>query len=361
MELQYPPQRRKSRAVKAGSIIIGGGFPVSIQSMTNTDTRDVKATVKQIKRLTRAGCDIIRVAVPDMQAASKLAEIKSKISIPLVADIHFKYKLALEAIRQGVDKIRINPGNIGEDWKVKEVTQAAKDAEIPIRIGANSGSLPDDLVKKYGRDNPETFVIAALRQIEILESKDFRDIVISLKSTNVNTAFWAHLLMAEKVDYPFHLGITEAGTLQTGTIKSSVGLGAMLMHGIGDTIRVSLTADPVKEIYVAKAILKSLELKKEGIEIISCPTCGRCQIDLIPLAESIERKTRHIKTPLKVAVMGCVVNGPGEAASADIGITGGNGVGLLFKKGKIIKKFPEDKLEEVLLEEIEKMTGDRKK
>jgi len=361
MELQYPPQRRKSRAVKAGSIIIGGGFPVSIQSMTNTDTRDVKATVKQIKRLTRAGCDIIRVAVPDMQAASKLAEIKSKISIPLVADIHFKYKLALEAIRQGVDKIRINPGNIGEDWKVKEVTQAAKDAEIPIRIGANSGSLPDDLVKKYGRDNPEAFVTAALRQIEILESKDFRDIVISLKSTNVNTAFWAHLLMAEKVDYPFHLGITEAGTLQTGTIKSSVGLGAMLMHGIGDTIRVSLTADPVKEIYVAKAILKSLELKKEGIEIISCPTCGRCQIDLIPLAESIERKTRHIKTPLKVAVMGCVVNGPGEAASADIGITGGNGVGLLFKKGKIIKKFPEDKLEEVLLEEIEKMTGDRKK
>jgi len=361
MELQYPPQRRKSRAVKAGSIIIGGGFPVSIQSMTNTDTRDVKATVKQIKRLTRAGCDIIRVAVPDMQAASKLAEIKSKISIPLVADIHFKYKLALEAIRQGVDKIRINPGNIGEDWKVKEVTQAAKDAEIPIRIGANSGSLPDDLVKKYGRDNPETFVIAALRQIEILESKDFRDIVISLKSTNVNTAFWAHLLMAEKVDYPFHLGITEAGTLQTGTIKSSVGLGAMLMHGIGDTIRVSLTADPVKEIFVAKSILKSLELKKEGVEIISCPTCGRCQIDLIPLAESIEKKTRHIKTPLKVAVMGCVVNGPGEAAAADIGITGGNGVGLLFKKGKIIKKFPEDKLEDVLLEEIEKMTGDRKK
>jgi len=361
MELQYPPQRRKSRAVKAGSIIIGGGFPVSIQSMTNTDTRDVKATVKQIKRLTRAGCDIIRVAVPDMQAASKLAEIKSKISIPLVADIHFKYKLALEAIRQGVDKIRINPGNIGEDWKVKEVTQAAKDAEIPIRIGANSGSLPDDLVKKYGRDNPEAFVTAALRQIEILESKDFRDIVISLKSTNVNTAFWAHLLMAEKVDYPFHLGITEAGTLQTGTIKSSVGLGAMLMHGIGDTIRVSLTADPVKEIYVAKAILKSLELKKEGIEIISCPTCGRCQIDLIPLAESIERKTRHIKTPLKVAVMGCVVNGPGEAASADIGITGGNGVGLLFKKGKIIKKFPEEKLEEVLLEEMERLLANLKK
>jgi (E)-4-hydroxy-3-methylbut-2-enyl-diphosphate synthase len=360
MELQYPPQRRKSKAVKVGSVIIGGGFPVSIQSMTNTDTRDVGATVKQIKKLTRAGCEIIRVAVPDMAAASKLAEIKAKIKIPLVADIHFKYKLALEAIRQGVDKIRINPGNIGEDWKVKEVTQAANDAGIPIRVGANSGSLPDDLVKKYGRDNPEAFVIAAQRQIEILESKNFSDIIISLKSTNVNTAFWAYLLMAEKVDYPFHLGITEAGTLQTGTIKSSVGLGAMLMHGVGDTIRVSLTADPVKEIYVAKAILKSLELKKEGVEIISCPTCGRCQIDLIPLARSIERKTRHIKTPLRVAVMGCVVNGPGEAASADIGITGGNGVGLLFKKGKIIKKFPEEKLEEVLLEEIEKLVENQK-
>ncbi len=358
MELQYPPQRRKSKAVKVGSVIIGGGFPVTIQSMTNTDTRDVEATVKQIKKLTKAGCEIIRVAVPDMAAALKLSEIKAKIKIPLVADIHFKYKLALEAIRQGVDKIRINPGNIGEDWKVKEVTQAAKDAGIPIRVGANSGSLPDDLVKKYGRDNPEAFVIAALRQIEILESQNFRDIVISLKSTNVNTAFWAHLLMAEKVDYPFHLGITEAGTLQTGTVKSSVGLGAMLIHGIGDTIRVSLTADPVKELYVAKTILKSLELKKEGVEIISCPTCGRCQINLIPLARSIERKTRHIKTPLKVAVMGCVVNGPGEAASADIGITGGNGVGLLFKKGKIIKKFPEDKLEEVLLEEIDKLVKD---
>jgi len=357
MELKYPPQRRKSKPVKVGSVIIGGGFPVSIQSMTNTDTRDVATTVRQIKRLTKAGCEIIRVAVPDMMAASKLAEIKSKIKIPLVADIHFKYKLALEAIKQGVDKIRINPGNIGEDWKVKEVTRAAKDAGIPIRVGANSGSLPADLVKKYGRDNPEAFVVATKRQIEILESKNFTDIVISLKSTNVNTSFWAHLLMAEKVDYPFHLGITEAGTFQTGAIKSSVGLGAMLIHGIGDTIRVSLTADPVKEISVAKSILKSLELKKEGIEIISCPTCGRCQIDLIPLAESIERKTRHIKTPLKVAVMGCVVNGPGEAASADIGITGGNGVGLLFKKGKIIKKFPEEKLEEVLLAEIERVVG----
>ncbi len=357
MELKYPPERRKSNAVKVGSIIVGGGFPISVQSMTNTDTRDIKATVKQINELTEAGCEIVRVAVPDMEAALKLSEIKSKISIPLVADIHFKYKLALEAIKQGVDKIRINPGNIGEDWKVKEITQAAKDASVSIRIGANSGSLPDDLVEKYGRENPEAFVIAAMRQIEILESKNFTDIVISLKSTNVNTAYWAHMHLAEKVDYPFHLGITEAGTLQTGTIKSSVGLGAMLMNGIGDTIRVSLTADPIEEVYVGKAILKSLELIKEGVEIISCPTCGRCQIDLIPLAESIERKTAHLKTPLKVAVTGCVVNGPGGASSADIGITGGNGVGLLLKNGVIVKKFPEEKLEEILLSEIEKLTG----
>jgi len=357
MDFKYPSQRRKSRAVKVGSIIIGGGFPISVQSMTNTDTRDVDSTVAQINKLTGVGCEIIRVAVPDMEAALRLSEIKSKISIPLVADIHFKYKLALEAVKQGVDKIRINPGNIGGDWKVREVTQAAKDASVPIRIGSNSGSLPKDLVKKYGRDNPEAFVTAAMRQIEILEAKNFTDIVISLKSTNVNTAYWAHVLLADKVDYPYHLGITEAGTLQTGSIKSAVGLGAMLMNGIGDTIRVSLTADPIEEIYVGKAILKSLELKKEGVEIISCPTCGRCQIDLIPLAESIEKKTRHYKTPLKVAVMGCVVNGPGEASSADIGITGGDGLGLLFKKGKIIKKFPENKLEEILLAEIEKLTG----
>jgi (E)-4-hydroxy-3-methylbut-2-enyl-diphosphate synthase len=356
MELKYPNIRRKSRAVKVGNVIIGGGFPVSIQSMTNTDTRNVTATVNQIKALTSAGCEIVRVAVPDESAALKLSEIKSQISIPLVADIHFKHKLALEAIKQGVDKIRINPGNIGEDWKVREVTQAAKGAGIPIRIGVNSGSLPQDLLEKYGHDNPEGFVLAALRQIEILESKDFYDIVISLKSSNVNTAYWAYMMLAEIVDYPFHLGITEAGTLLTGTIKSSVGLGAILINGIGDTIRVSLTADPVEEIKIGKAILKALELKREGIEIISCPTCGRCQIDLIPLAESIEKKTQHYKTPLKVAVMGCVVNGPGEAAAADIGIAGGDGLGILFKKGEIIGKIPGNELESTLLKEIEKMT-----
>ncbi len=357
MEFKYPPERRKSRAVKVGQVIIGGGFPVSVQSMTTTDTRDVDATVAQIRRLADEGCEIARVAVLDEEAVSKLGEIKSKITIPLVADIHFKHKLALEAIKQGVDKIRINPGNIGADWKVHEVTAAAKDAGIPIRIGVNSGSLPKDLLEKFGHDDPLGFVEAALREIELLEALEFRDIVISLKSSSVNTAYWAYMLLAEKVDYPFHLGITEAGTLVTGTIKSSVGIGAMLINGIGDTIRVSLSADPVEEVKVGKAILKSLELKKEGVEIIACPTCGRCQIDMIPIAEAIERKTRHYKTPLKVAVMGCAVNGPGEASAADVGIAGGDGLGILFKKGKIIGKVDEKDIETALLKEIESMTG----
>jgi len=326
MELKYPPERRKSRVVKVGNVLVGGGFPISIQSMTTTDTHDISATVSQIKSLTEAGCDIIRVAVPDNKAARNLAKIKSRISIPLVADIHFKYKLALEAIKQGVDKIRINPGNIGDKNKVRQITRAAKDAGISIRVGVNSGSLPKDLLNEGDVEDPEIFVRAALRQIEILENCD-----------NVNTAYWAYNLLAEKVDYPFHLGITEAGTVQTGSIKSAIGLGALLINGIGDTIRVSLTADPIEEIKVGKAILKSLALKREGIEVISCP----CEIDMIPIAESIEAKTRHLKTPLKVAVMGCIVNGPGEASVADIGIAGGRGLGLLFKNGKIIEKIPE--------------------
>jgi (E)-4-hydroxy-3-methylbut-2-enyl-diphosphate synthase len=357
MELKYPPVRRKSRVVRVGSVLVGGGFPISIQSMTTTDTRDLSATVRQINRLIAEGCDIIRVAVPDSEAASKLSEIKSKISIPLVADIHFKYKLALEAIKQGVDKIRINPCNIGDKNKVLQIIKAAKDAGIPIRIGVNSGSLPKDLVRSPGRDNPEAFVAAALRQLEVFEESDFHDIVIALKSSNVNTAYWAYILLADKVNYPFHIGITEAGTVQTGSIKSAVGLGALLINGIGDTMRVSLSADPVEEIKVAKAILKSLELKKEGVDVIACPTCGRCEIDMIPIAESIEAKTRHLKTPLKVAVMGCIVNGPGEASAADIGIAGGRGLGLLFKNGKIVKKIPEKELESTLLKEINKLTG----
>ncbi len=357
MELKYPPERRKSRVVKVGNVLIGGGFPVSIQSMTTTDTRDVDSTVAQITALTEAGCDIVRVAVLDNEAALCLSKIKSQISIPLVADIHFKYKLALEAIKQGVDKIRINPGNIGSDDKVREITKAAKDAGIPIRVGVNSGSLPKDLLREGDCEDPRIFIKAALRQLEVLENNDFFDIVLALKSTNVNTSYWAYMLLADKVDYPFHIGITEAGTLQTGSIKSAVGIGSLLINGIGDTIRVSLTADPIEEIKIGKAILKSLALKKEGVEVISCPTCGRCEIDMIPIAESIEAKTRHLKTPLKVAVMGCIVNGPGEASVADVGIAGGRGLGLLFKNGKIVDKISENELETRLLDEIDKLTG----
>jgi len=357
MELKYPPNRRKARTVKIGDCIIGGNFPVAIQSMTNTDTRDIEATVAQIERLTDAGCEIVRAAVPDEEAARSLGKIKNGIKIPLVADIHFRYKLALEAIKQGVDKIRINPGNIGESWKVREITKAAKNAGLPIRIGVNSGSLPKDISSKYGFENPEGYVEAALREIALLEENGFEDIVVALKSSNVRTTYWAHVLLAERVDYPFHLGITESGTLAGGSIKSAVGLGGLLINGIGDTIRVSLSADPIEEIKVAKAILKALELRKEGIDILSCPTCGRCEIDIIKLAENIEKKTAHYKSYLKVAVMGCSVNGPGEARAADIGIAGGKGFGHLFKKGEIVRKIPETDFEKILLEEIEKMTG----
>lgn len=352
MKQYFPATRRKSRTVKIGDCIIGGDFPIAIQSMTNTDTRDVDSTVAQIERLTEAGCEIVRVAVPDEEAASKLSEIKSRISLPLVADIHFRYKLALEAIRRGVDKIRINPGNIGESWKVAEICKEAKGAGIPIRVGVNSGSMPKDISSKYGFDNPEAFREAALREIAILEDNDFHDIVVALKSSNVMTTLQAHFLLADEIGYPFHLGITESGTKTSGTIKSSVGLGTLLLHGIGDTIRVSLSADPVEEIRVARAILKASDRRKEGIELLSCPTCGRCEIDLIPLAETIERKTAHYKTTLKVAVMGCSVNGPGEARAADIGIAGGKGFGFLFRKGKIIEKIPQADFEKRLLEEI---------
>ncbi len=357
--MEYPIKRRKSRAVKVGDVLIGGGFPVSIQSMTTADTRDVEATVAQVEQLFEAGCDIVRLAVLNHDAARRLPEIRKQIARPLVADIHFQYKLALKAIAAGFDKIRINPGNIGAEWKVREVTKAARDAEVPIRIGVNSGSLPKDVLEKYGHDDPNAFVEAALREAAVLEDMDFRDIVISVKSTNTNTAFWAYRLLAEKCDYPLHVGITESGTLEKGTVKSAVGIGAILLCGIGDTIRVSLTADPVHEVRVAKQILASCELKNEGVEVIACPTCGRCQIDLITLAESVEAKTRHLKTPLKVAVMGCAVNGPGEAAAADIGIAGGDGKGILIKKGKIVKRMDEADLEKSLLDEIEAMTGEK--
>jgi len=359
MELNYPIKRRKSKTVKIRETIIGGGFPIAIQSMTTSDTRDVAATVKQINQLVDAGCEIVRLSVLNSDAAAKLKEIRDKVDIPLVADIHFQYKYALTAIEAGFDKIRINPGNIGAEWKVREVTQAAKDAGVPIRIGVNSGSLPKDVLEKYGHDDPRAFTEAALREIAVLEDMNFTDIVISVKSTNTTTAFWSYHMLAEKCNYPLHVGITEAGTLDTGTVKSAVGIGAILLTGIGDTLRVSLSADPVHEIKVAKQILKSCALKEDGVEVIACPTCGRCQIDMIPLAESIEAKTRHLKSPLKIAVMGCVVNGPGEAKAADVGIAGGDGKGILIKKGKIIKTVNEEDLEQALLDEIEEMTGEK--
>lgn len=359
MELTYPIKRRKSRVVKIGDVIIGGGFPIAVQSMTTSDTRDVDATVNQIKVLFESGCDIVRLSVLNHQAANQLKKIREQISQPLVADIHFQYKLALKAIEAGFDKIRINPGNIGAEWKVREITKAAKDSGVPIRIGVNSGSLPRDVLEKYGHDDPKAFVEAALREVAILEDLDFTDVVISVKSTNTKTAFWAYHMLAEKCDYPLHIGITEAGTLDTGTVKSAVGIGAILMTGVGDTIRVSLSADPIHEARVARQILTSCQLRTDGVEVIACPTCGRCQIDMIPLAESIEAKTRNIKSPLKVAVMGCAVNGPGEAAAADVGIAGGAGKGILIKKGKIVKRVTEAELENTLLDEIESMTGEK--
>lgn len=358
LAMEYPVQRRKSSAVKVGGVIVGGGFPVSVQSMTNTDTADVAATVAQIKRLEEAGCEIVRVAVLNSRAAGALGKIKKRISIPLVADIHFSHTLALKAIKQGIDKVRINPGNIGEDWKVAEVVKAARDAGIPIRIGVNSGSLPEDLLNEFGHDDPRALVAAALRELEILEKVHFHDTIIAMKSTSVATTIAAHTMLAQIVDYPFHIGITESGPSFSGSIKSAVGIGSILAQGIGDTIRVSLTADPVEEIRVGKQILKALELKREGVEVISCPTCGRAQIDIVRLAQRIEEKTRHVKTPLRVAVMGCVVNGPGEAKTADVGIAGGRGEGQLFVKGKVIRKIKEAEMESTLLAEIAKLTGE---
>lgn len=348
--------RRKTRVVKAGNVLIGGDNPVIIQSMCNTDTRDVSATVSQIKALEKAGCEMVRVAVPDMIAAQAIGKIKEQISIPLVADIHFDYKLAVEAMAQGIDKIRINPGNIGSKEKVRIVADMAKEKGIPIRIGVNSGSLQKDLLKKFGGHvTPEAMVESALSHVKILEECDFRDMVISIKSSNVPFSIEAYSLLSQAVDYPLHLGITEAGTVYSGTVKSAVGIGSILAMGIGDTIRVSLTGDPTEEIKAAKEILKSLELRKFGVEMISCPTCGRTQIDLISLAQQVEEKCRNINKDIKVAVMGCAVNGPGEAREADIGIAGGHGEGLIFKKGEILKKVPENELLDTLMEEIEKL------
>lgn len=352
-------KRRKTRKVWVGNVAIGGGAPISVQSMTKTDTRDVASTIKQIKKLEKAGCEIIRVAVPDMESANALPRIKKSINIPLVADIHFDYRLALKAIEFGVDKLRINPGNIGARWKVEQIVKAASERKIPIRIGVNAGSVPRDILAKYKKASPQALVEAAIRQIRILEDLNFNDIVISVKAFDVPTTIRAYELVSEKVDYPLHLGITEAGLPQTGAIRSALGIGLLLAQGIGDTIRVSLTGDPVEEVRVGQEILKSLNLREFGPTIISCPTCGRCEIDLISLTKKVEQKVKNINAPLKIAVMGCVVNGPGEARYADVGIAGGKGYGLLFRKGKIIGKVKEKDFVEALMQMVQDLIKEK--
>lgn len=346
-------KRKKTREVKIGKVKIGGNNPIAVQSMCDTDTRDVKATVEQIKALERVGCEIVRVAIPDLRAAQVLGKIKKQIQVPLVADVHFDYHLALEVIKQGVDKLRINPGNIGSKEKVKTVVRAAKKAGIPIRIGVNSGSIENDLLEKYGLASPEAAVESALRHIKIFEDLNFLDMVISLKFSDVLRTIEAYRLIAKKVDYPLHLGITEAGTKFGGTVKSAVGLGILLSEGIGDTLRVSLTGEIIEEVKVGYEILKSLGLREYGPTLISCPVCGRCRIDLSSLVKKVEKAIAHIKKPIKIAVMGCVVNGPGEAREADIGVAGGKGTGVIFVKGKITKTVPEGEILPTFLEEIE--------
>ncbi|WP_027623464.1 flavodoxin-dependent (E)-4-hydroxy-3-methylbut-2-enyl-diphosphate synthase [Clostridium lundense] len=348
-------KRAKTRKVKVGNIYVGGDAPISIQSMTNTDTRDVFKTVEQILALQNEGCEIIRCAVPDEDAAHAIKDIVKRINIPLVADIHFDHRLALTSIENGVSALRINPGNIGSMDRVREVAKSAKSKNIPIRIGVNSGSLDKELLSKYGGVCSEALVESALQHVRILEEVNFNDIVISIKSSNVIQMIESYRSISKKVDYPLHLGVTEAGTLWRGTIKSSIGIGTLLAEGIGDTIRVSLTGDPIDEIKTGKEILKSLGLLHKGLEFISCPTCGRTEINLINIAEEVEKRLEGMDKNIKVAVMGCIVNGPGEAREADIGIAGGKGEGLLFKKGKIIKKVKENELVEELFKEIEKM------
>ena len=346
---------RNSRQINIGGIRVGGGAPVTVQSMTKTDTRDVPATVAQIKSLEKAGCDIVRLAVPDMDAALALGKIKKQTKIPIVSDIHFDYRLALEAVRQGVDSMRINPGNIGARYRIKAVVDAVKERGIPIRIGVNSGSLEKDILKKHGSPTPEALAESALRHVSILEDLDFRDIKISVKSTDVKKMIAAYRILAELTDYPLHLGVTEAGTYEMGTIKSSIGIGTLLAEGIGDTIRVSLTGDPAQEIDVGIKILKSLGIRRNGIELISCPGCGRLEIDLMKLVKDVEDRIAGLELPrpIKIAILGCVVNGPGEASEADIGIAGGRGKGMLYKDGKLVRSFKEGQIVDELVKELE--------
>jgi (E)-4-hydroxy-3-methylbut-2-enyl-diphosphate synthase len=354
MQKKKMAPRNKTKKIYVGSVAVGGGSLISVQSMTKTDTRDVKATVRQVKSLAKAGCEIIRIAVPDIEAAKALGSIKKSVGIPVIADIHFDWRLALEAIKQEVDGLRINPGNIGAVWKVSEVVSAASDRHIPIRIGVNAGSLSKKLLAKYGHPTPEALVESAEEHINILEQLNFREIKVSLKASNIPTTVDAYRLFSRRFRYPLHIGISEAGPSFTGIIKSSVGLGIILSEGIGDTMRVSLSADPHEEIRVAYEILKSLGLRTKGANIISCPTCGRCEIDIRGLASKVETRLKNIDKPITVAVMGCAVNGPGEAREADIGIAGGKGIGLLFRKGKIIKRVEEKELLNELMEEINK-------
>jgi (E)-4-hydroxy-3-methylbut-2-enyl-diphosphate synthase len=353
--------RRKTRQIQLGKLKVGGDAPITVQSMTKTDTRDVRATVQQIWDLEAAGCDIVRCAVPVREAAEKLGEIKKKIRIPLVADIHFNYKLALIAIEQGVDGLRLNPGNIGARKYVEEVVRAASERKIPIRIGVNAGSLEKDLLQKYNGPTAEGMVESGLRHIRILEDVGYNEIKISLKASDPLMMIEAYRMLAGKVDYPLHLGVTEAGTPTVGTIKSAVGLGTLLAEGIGDTIRVSLAADPVEEVRVGREILKALKLKTEGLTFVACPSCGRADVDLVALAKSVEeRMLPYSNLDIHVAVMGCEVNGPGEARAADLGVAGGKGIGLIFKRGEIIRKVPETDIVDALMEEVKKFAAEKK-
>ncbi len=353
-------QRRKTRQIQVGKVKIGGDAPITVQSMTKTDTRDVAATVDQIWALEAAGCDIVRVAVPVREAAEKLEEIRKQIRIPLIADIHFNYKLAVIALEQGVDGLRLNPGNIGARWCVEEVVKIASERKTPIRIGVNAGSLEKDLLQKFDGPTAQGMVQSALRHTHILEDLGYQEIKVSLKASDPLMMIEAYRMLADKVDYPFHLGVTEAGTPTTGTIKSSVGIGTLLAEGIGDTIRVSLAADPVEEVRVGIEILKSLALRREGLSFVACPSCGRADIDLVGLAKEVEQRMIPFSNKdIHVAVMGCEVNGPGEARAADIGVAGGKGIGLIFRKGEVIRKVPEAKIVEALMEEVEKLVAEK--
>src|SRR6059036_2573120 len=352
--------RRKTRQIELGGIKIGGGAPITVQSMTKTDTRDVQATLLEIWSLEAAGCDIVRVAVPVKEAAEKLGEIKRQIRIPLVADIHFNYKLALMALKQGVDGLRLNPGNIGGKKFVMDVVSLAKDRKIPIRIGVNAGSLEKDLLDKYNGPTAQGMVESALRHIHILEDCNYQEMKVSLKASDPLMMIEAYRMLADQVDYPFHLGVTEAGTPGVGTIKSSVGLGAVLSQGIGDTIRVSLSADPTEEVRVGIDILKSLGLRKGGLTFVSCPSCGRADVDLVKLAKEVEDEFKGLNEEIHIAVMGCEVNGPGEARAADIGVAGGRGIGLIFKNGEVVRKVPEQEIVQAMREEVDKFIAERR-